>query len=92
MQQFTGNENANTARVVLLDENGRVIYFPRPRILRACAEGSAGAPVSADRQAAAVKQSPHINRRLAIFEKRNYLILGSALIAFVFSVYLWFTS
>ena len=27
VQQFTGNESANTARVVLLDENGRVIYF-----------------------------------------------------------------
>jgi hypothetical protein len=27
LQEFTGNENPNNARVLLLDENGKVIYF-----------------------------------------------------------------
>lgn len=27
VQEFTGNENPNNARVMLLDENGKVIYF-----------------------------------------------------------------
>lgn len=27
VQEFTGNENPNNARVMLLDKNGRVIYF-----------------------------------------------------------------
>ena len=27
VQKFTGNENPNTARVMLLDEDGRVAYF-----------------------------------------------------------------
>ncbi len=27
VQEFTGNENPNNARVMLLDENGKVVYF-----------------------------------------------------------------
>jgi len=27
IQEFTGNENPNNARVIILDENGKVIYF-----------------------------------------------------------------
>jgi len=27
IQEFTGNENGNNARVLVIDENGKVIYF-----------------------------------------------------------------
>jgi hypothetical protein len=27
LQQFTGNQNPNNARIILLDENGHIIYF-----------------------------------------------------------------